>query len=272
LAFHERFPGPDGIWTRRWSQLREALLEEAMSDPALQRAFEDATQLPDGYGAGMDERVIEWPWILAQGMNGRVLDAGSTLNHMHVLRKFAPKLDDLHIFTLEPEREAFWNTGISYVYGDLRELPYRDAWFDHICCISTLEHVGMDNAVYGSDSPRAGDADAAVDAAVSELMRALKPGGLLLITVPYGVPEDHGWQRVFDRDMVERLISSAGAHRAETKIYRYAREGWQVSDFDAAAGARYRQHELEPDPDDMAPNARALACVRLLKGAPPAAG
>ncbi|HLY33902.1 MAG TPA: methyltransferase domain-containing protein, partial [Jatrophihabitantaceae bacterium] len=50
-------------------------------------------------------------------------------------------------------------------------LPFRDASFDSILCTSVLEHV--DNAEY----------------AVSEIARVLKPGGRLLVTVPFLYPE-----------------------------------------------------------------------------------
>jgi len=34
---------------------------------------------------------------------------------------------------------------VRYEFSDLRRLPYRDAWFSSVVCLSTLEHVGMDN-------------------------------------------------------------------------------------------------------------------------------
>ncbi len=55
---------------------------------------------------------------------GRVLDAGSVLNHAHVLDGLPH--GDLTIVTLEPEPHAFFARRISYVYADLRELPFRD--------------------------------------------------------------------------------------------------------------------------------------------------
>jgi ubiquinone/menaquinone biosynthesis C-methylase UbiE len=43
---------------------------------------------------------------------------------------------------------------ISYVYGDLRNTILKDQCFDEIVCISTLEHIGMDNTMlYTKDSP-----------------------------------------------------------------------------------------------------------------------
>jgi SAM-dependent methyltransferase len=50
-------------------------------------------------------------------------------------------------------------------------LPFRSNTFDTVLCTSVLEHV--DNAEY----------------AIAEISRVLKPGGRLLITVPFFYPE-----------------------------------------------------------------------------------
>src|SRR3954452_702969 len=81
----------------------------------------------------------------------RRIDPEPSLHH----RSGAPQVDEFHIVTLAPEAAAYWSRGISYVYGDLRDLPYRDGYFDTVVCISAVEHVGMDNSVYGDSSPRA---------------------------------------------------------------------------------------------------------------------
>ena len=39
--------------------------------------------------------------------------------------------------------------GMATVEADVRELPFDDRWFDQILLVSTLEHIGADNEVYG---------------------------------------------------------------------------------------------------------------------------
>lgn len=100
---------------------------------------------------------MEFPWILAQELGGRVLDAGSALNHGHVLDRVLVDVNALHIVTLAPEELAFTERRVSYVYADLRDLPYRDGYFTTVVSLSILEHVGMDNAIFGVETPRADD-------------------------------------------------------------------------------------------------------------------
>src|SRR4029077_3689623 len=97
------------------------------------------------------------PWLFGQGLAGRVLDAGSTFNHEHILDRALPLVDDLTIVTLEPEAWAYPLRRVSYVFADLRALPFADAQFDLAVSISTLEHIGMDNTMYGVTARRAAD-------------------------------------------------------------------------------------------------------------------
>lgn len=122
----------------------------------LQGKFPDGP-LPEGWGRWLDERAVEYPWLFSRlpGSPGKVLDAGSVLNHATIIghEKLANK--SLFISTLAPEKENYCDRGISYVYEDLRESCYRDCYFDWVVSISTLEHVGMDNTLfYTKDSSR----------------------------------------------------------------------------------------------------------------------
>jgi SAM-dependent methyltransferase len=208
----------------------------------------------------LDERIVEYPWVFAQDLRGRVLDAGSALNHPFVLDRVLPRVDSLDIFTQAPEAFASANPKVTYRYGDLRDLDVVDDSYDTICCISTVEHVGMDNAHYGVGEPRSMDPPAELRRAVAELLRVLRPGGQLLITTPYGAPIDKGWFRQLARDEVEELAGPAG----EVTVFRYTPSGWTRSDLADAADARYRDVTADGlTRRDGAVAARAVACIRL---------
>jgi SAM-dependent methyltransferase len=233
---------------------RHLVVKELGSAPLLGR-FAREEDLPPGYGMTANERVIEIPWLFAQRPAGRMLDAGSSLNHVEFLERFQPKLDELHIVTLAYEGVAHPRRGISYVYADLRSLPYADDYFDVVASISTLEHVGMDNTSYGSSAARAADPAAEADSAIRELARVTRRGGRLFFSVPYGQAEDHGGFRQLDSDDVERLIQAAAPQKAQILVYRHSRDGWRLSDLEAARLSRYRTGFA----------AEAVACVQMTK-------
>ena len=251
-------------WTAEYQARHRRSVERVLDDPRSLERFRQGEPLPRRYGIGLDERVIEYPWLLAQEPSGHVLDAGSTLNHEHVLGRFLPRCDDLHIVTLAPEPESFPELGVVYSYADVRDLPYPDGSFDTVVAASTFEHVGMDTTAYGVPGGRSSDPAAEVDRALSELARVVAPGGKLLVTVPYGRAEDHHWFRQFGRDDVERLLSHETWRASAATVYRYSRHGWQLSDLDEASDETYWDHHVDPVvPDDRAAAARAVACLLL---------
>ena len=225
--------------------------------------FCGSRKLPRAYGIGFDERVVEYPWALAQQPSGRVLDAGSTLNHAHILDCFLPLASDLSIVTLAPEPAAFTERRVSYVYADLRDLPFRDGLFETIVSISTLEHVGMQNARYGDFGSPVDDPHTALRQSIVELKRVLAPHGVLLVTVPYGVAQDYGWFRQFDHAAIVELVDMIRPRSVDLAVYRYSRRGWQVSSLKEAADRHYHDvNACDGRGDDFAAAARGVVCLR----------
>lgn len=262
-----RFPPVEVPWTPEYGRRHHDFLCAILDDPDFLAKFGQSDRLPKGYGVSLDERVVEYPWALARCSRGRTLDAGSTLNHAHVLDRFLPVVEPLSIVTRAPEAVAYPERGIAYTYADLRELPFEDRAFDSVVSISTLEHVGMDNAGYGVLDPLSQDPTGETVRAAQELVRVLVPGGHLLVTVPYGERENHGWFRQFDQLDVELLISAIAPASCEVTIYAYDASGWQLSSLGAASHARYRDYTQTPTPArDRAAAARAIACLDMRIG------
>jgi hypothetical protein len=184
----------------------------------------------------------------------------------------------LHIVTLAPEQECFWDRGISYLYEDLRSLPMRDGCYGVVASVSTLEHVGCDNAFYTGVADQEKLQLDGFCAAACELFRVLEPGGRFLVTVPFGAYQFHGAFQQFDRSrltMLEAALSPV-AELSET-FYRYGVNGWQLSsaaecgDLEYVAWvSEYMRTRQWPNPDhepDFAAAARAVACVSVTKRA-----
>lgn len=260
------YPDPGKPYGARYWRNHREFIDGALSDTVLLDLFRTGEQLPAGHGVGLDERAVEFPWILANAPSGRALDAGSALNHPHVLDRLMPAVDELTICTLAPEEDSYPERGASYVYADLRALPFRDDWFDTVLSISTLEHVGMDVTRWGADSAVSHDPRTELEAALSELRRVTRPGGRLLVTVPYGLSQDLGWMRQFDRADVEHLISRVAPSAHALAVFAYDRSGWQRSSLEEAAAARYQVDNRpadDPAIEDLAAAARAVACLEL---------
>jgi len=73
----------------------------------------------------------------------------------------------------------------------------------------------MDNSGYGE--PRSGGATA--DRALAEMLRVTRPGGSILVTVPFGKAESHGWFRNFDEESLQELLETVRPHATVHELY-----------------------------------------------------
>lgn len=198
---------------------------------------------------GPNERVIELPLafeVMDLGTPGRVLDAGCACNGAIDGPIFAALTHVTQNLASEPQ---FWAR--TYLSMDLRDLSlWPDSHFDRVVCISTLEHVGMDNRHYGG--PEEHDPDSVVTA-VAELWRVC--AGTLLITVPFHhQPCMTGKWRYFTPQTLDQLIPAGlqeDVDNVEACFYAKEADGW-AGPFD------------DPRPSDPLPRPiKQIVCVKL---------
>ncbi len=196
------------------------------ADPA---APPEKVALPGRFGRGLSERVIELILArLAYAPGLEVLDVGhanAQLCHRRMITSLPGprKLTGLDI--AEPRYDAsFYQES---VLASATDTPFEDARFDLIWCISALEHFGMDNSDYAEEFEIA--TEAGTDSqALAEMMRILKPGGTLLVTVPYGRYENLGWVINYDAGRWQELLRTVReqAEIAELYFKHDTQRGW----------------------------------------------
>jgi SAM-dependent methyltransferase len=130
-------------------------------------------------------RYIEMPQVLnrlAARPGERVLDLASPK-----LCAVALARDGVEVTVVDawPREIETWTTlagdvdGLTFQVADGRALPFPDGSFDHAYSVSVIEHI-----------PDDGDFEA-----LAELVRVIKPGGRVLVTMPYAESNYHEvWQ------------------------------------------------------------------------------
>lgn len=202
--------------------------------------------LPRRYGVGLHERVIEILYMYSlYDPSESILDVGCSNVmpcHRHALKELGAKDNVVGLDIVEctfAYRKFYKNIMIA----DIQDVDADQYGFDRIWCISTLEHVGMDNSKYGVKTILDNNA---AERAMVKMANLLNPKGSLYVTLPFGLLENHGWLKNYDKESVERLLAGTQAQfsRIEQFYFKYDDEqGWERSDDSALAETGYYDGE-----------------------------
>lgn len=132
--------------------------------------------------APLDSRIIEYGFALSKlfGLpKGKMLDVGCVARHNYLIPALC--FANWQVYGIDiRDNWGFKHPNFTFVKEDIRHSQFKDAEFDLVSCISTLEHIGLANYYGITEQDEAGDLKAA-----KEMVRILKPSGILLLTVPY---------------------------------------------------------------------------------------
>jgi len=259
-------------WSPGYLKYEQQEVSKAITSERILNAFRNR-RLPAGFGYRLSDRIVEYPWLFSHlnMAHTQLLDAGSVLNFEYLVDHPALRARKMTILTLAPEGNCFFQRAINYLYEDLRHIPLRSSAFDEIVCLSTLEHIDMDNTLYGAADPEkrppAKSAAKGYKRALSELVRVLRPGGDLYVTVPYGRYEHHGFFQQFDRSMisdVRTLLAKAGSVTMD--FFRYRPNGWHcASQKECDTLESFDPHTGRGQKDDGAAHSRGICALHFRK-------
>lgn len=192
-----------------------------------------------------DERVVEYPVALASLIQAsvcdhvHVLDAGCVLNNPSI-SEYVSKLVSMVWFLNASFEPLHYEENAAYILSDIRRHRLStDLGYHLVTCLSTLEHIGMDNTRYGGNpaefSGELKNPEKLALDALHSLLPLVKPGGKLLVSVPFGPFEYlylHGRPRdpiyyTFNERMLSTLADGLGGFEPSTSIYKVVpQQGW----------------------------------------------
>jgi hypothetical protein len=230
-----RLPQP---WSRRLGQLaylprlatghrdtRRAFAEERVIEPLVRG------RLPlESVGVGLSERVVEIPWVLRRLADlpaARILDIGTAFSpavYQHLLVRLPQEVETADLARTDIP-------GLHSHVADVRRMPFAADAFDVAIAISTLEHVGMDNDIYGVASGGGDD--------VTALRELGRVAPTVLVTVPAGADANMGWQRQYQPSTFRRVVEQAGLTVAHLDVFVHdPARGWTAADDEHSVADR----------------------------------
>lgn len=137
-------------------------------------------------------RRFEYPWVLSNlpsdpNPDTHILDAAGGKGELAV--QLADKGYLVSCVDLD-ETGQIKHPRVKYEKGDISKLPYKKDSFDHVTCISVLEHTPNPCLI------------------LDELWRVLKPGGKLFISLD--VASNRRYNHTIDEQEAEKILNHMG--------------------------------------------------------------
>jgi len=168
-------------------------------------------------------RRAEYPWAISKAVLGgpmKILDIGSgvSLFPIYLASKGHDVMsidnDAILMDRISPLLAKSCKTVVKYNLGNATELQFEDDTFDRVFCISVLEHLEEDKIDGKFVNYHKLNLDVT---AIADMLRVLKPGGLLILTFDWS--EDLDEQRSYRlRDIYDRVLAPYRRFLIEDKL------------------------------------------------------
>jgi 2-polyprenyl-3-methyl-5-hydroxy-6-metoxy-1,4-benzoquinol methylase len=183
------------------------------------------------------DRIVEYP-LLFQHLNPNaktILDFGCVedLLPLH-FASMGYKVDGLDF-----REYVFEHPNFKFTQADILTWQPPENFYDMVCSISTVEHVGLT----GYGDPEKSDGD---KVAISKLWTALKPGGDLILTMPAGKATTRRNMRIYDLDRIKSVVPNPRIVRFFAKPTRYG--NWSEVTADEIKNLVYEDYEAPITP------------------------
>jgi SAM-dependent methyltransferase len=201
----------------------------------------------------LGDRDIEWSWIASQMPSGpgETLDFGPGGSHLGLIA--AQRGFNVTAVDLEPVYWPYVHLGLRFIQGDILKLPLPKEHFDLVINCSTVEHVGLAGR-YGVTEDRP-DGDLEAMAWLRDLM---KPGGVMLLTIPVGQDAVFApLTRIYGAQRLPRLLESYEVVK-EAFWVKDDKNRWMLCDRDTALNFKASAGSWNP-----LQNVYALGCFVL---------
>lgn len=179
--------------------------------------------------ADVNERVAEVPFVYTSAgqlpLGSRILDVGASESTVAVGLASLGYL----VTALDPRRYPLAHANLKNHVGTVEDFS-SDELFDAAIMLSSVEHFGL--GAYGLPK------DATADRRAVERTRELvRPGGLLILTTPFGLGVADEFQRTYSKAQLDALLEGWDVQQ-RSYLTRVSRTEWRhVADLEESDGA-----------------------------------